>query len=555
MTQMGVILGTAAYMSPEQARGHAADKRSDVWAFGCVLFEMLTGRRAFEGADVSDTLAAILRGQPDWNAFPPDVPAQVRTIVARCLEKDRRARVPDVAVVRFLLDSPPVAVQEGTDARRSRLALSSMLGAALAGGLALGLGGAWLTRGSSSADTLTFSILYPQGTFLPTEARALSPDGRMLAEVRRGAQGPGLQIWLRRMDRVDWTPVRGTEGASPSVIFWSPDSRQLGFHAVAERKLKRVDLVGGVPQTICAAGIGAPIGGATWSVDGTIVFVESRDPGSPIRKVSASGGEPLVVELAAEPAEISRLWPSFLPDGRHFLYLSLAGEGKPTEIRVASVDGGPSSSVATADSMALYAAASKHLLFVRGSTLVAQRFDPRTFRLSGDPARVGEGVGVTQFGQGNFSASATGVLAHWSGANSDTRLIWRSRSGGDIEVSPSPDFYRGFDLSPDDRYALVHIHETRSAGGNLWLVDVARKSRRGLKRGAPPRCRADLVGRRHACGVQLVGRRFGGAVCQGSEGRQPTDIAPKALRLECDRQKLVGGRTVHFAGAAARQWE
>ena len=194
MTQMGVILGTAAYMSPEQARGHAADKRSDVWAFGCVLFEMLTGRRAFEGADASDTLAAILRGQPDWNTFPPDVPAQVRTIVARCLEKDRRERVPDVAVVRFLLDSPPVAVQEGPDARRSRLALSSMLGAALAGGLVLGLGGAWLTRGSSSADTLTFSILYPQGTFLPTEARALSPDGRMLAEVRRGAQGPGLQI-------------------------------------------------------------------------------------------------------------------------------------------------------------------------------------------------------------------------------------------------------------------------------------------------------------------------------------------------------------------------
>ena len=227
----------------------------------------------------ADTLAAILRGEPDWNAFPPDVPAQVRTIVARCLEKDRRERVPDVAVVRFLLDSPPVAVQEGPDARRSRLALSSMLGAALAGGLALGLGGAWLTRGSSSADTLTFSILYPQGTFLPTEARALSPDGRMLAEVRRGAQGPGLQIWLRRMDRVDWTPIRGTEGASPSVIFWSPDSRQLGFHAVAERKLKRVDLVGGVPQTICAAGVGAPIGGATWSTDGTIVFVDSRDQG------------------------------------------------------------------------------------------------------------------------------------------------------------------------------------------------------------------------------------------------------------------------------------
>ena len=254
---------------------------------------------------------------------------------------------------------------------------------------------------------------------------------------------------------------------------------------MAERKLKRVDVVGGVPQTICAAGVGAPIGGATWSTDGTIVFVDSRDPGSPIRKVSASSGEPLVVELAAAPGEISRLWPSFLPDGRHFLYLSLAGEGKPTEIRVASVDGGPSSSVATADSMALYAPASKHLLFVRGSTLVAQRFDPRTFRLSGDPARVGEGVGVTQFGQGNFSASATGVLAHWSGANSDTRLIWRSRSGGEIEVSPSPDFYRGFDLSPDDRYALVHIHEPRSAGGNLWLVDVARKSQSRFNNAEP----------------------------------------------------------------------
>jgi Tol biopolymer transport system component len=296
----------------------------------------------------------------------------------------------------------------------------------------------------------------------------------MLAVVRRAAQGPQLQIWLRHMDRLDWTPMRGTEGAS--VIFWSPDSHQLGFHAQAERKLKRVDLVGGVPETICAAGIGPPIGGASWGADGTIVFVESRDdPGSPVRKVSASGGEPFVVDLAAVPGEISRLWPSCLPDGRHFLYLSLAAEGKPAEIRVASLDGGPSSRVATADSMALYAPASGHLLFVRGSTLVAQRFDPRTFGLFGDPAPVGEGVGVTQFGQGSFSTSVTGVLVHWSGASSDFRLIWRSRSGGDIEVSPSPGFYRGFDLSPDDKYALVHIHEARSAGGNLWLLDLARK--------------------------------------------------------------------------------
>jgi eukaryotic-like serine/threonine-protein kinase len=275
------------------------------------------------------------------------------------------------------------------------------------------------------------------------------------------------------MDRLDWKPISGTEGAS--IIFWSPDSRQLGFHAQPERRLKRVDLAGGVPQTICAAGVGPPIGGATWSADGMIVFVESRDnPGSPVRKVSANGGEPVAVELTAVPGEISRLWPSFLPDGRHFLYLSVAAEGKATEIRVASVDGGPSSHVATADSMALYAPASGHLLFVRGSTLVAQRFDQETFRVSGDPTPVGLGVGATQFGYGSFSSSATGVLAYWSSVG-ELRLIWRSRSGADTEVSLTPGIYRGFDLSPDDKYALVHIHEPRSAGGNLWLLDLARK--------------------------------------------------------------------------------
>src|SRR5262249_5554016 len=162
---------------------------------------------------------------------------------------------------------------------------------------------AWLTRGSSSPDTLTFSILYPPGTFRATEAQALSPDGRMLAVVGRVTQGPQSQIWLRRLDRLEWTPIRGTEGANAFVLFWSPDSRQLGFHTMAERKLKRVDLVGGVPETICAAGVGGlPIGGVTWSGDGTILFVESReDAGSPVRKVSASGGEPVVVELAAVP--------------------------------------------------------------------------------------------------------------------------------------------------------------------------------------------------------------------------------------------------------------
>ena len=474
MTQMGVILGTAAYMSPEQARGRAADKRSDVWAFGCVVYEMLTGRRAFDGEDVSDMLAAILRGQPDWNAFPPDVPAHVRTIVARCLDKDRRARVPDIAVVRFLLDSPPVAVEERADARRPRsLALAAMLAAALAVGLGLGLVRARLTRESSSPGALTLSILHPPGTGLASEVRALSPDGRMLAVVRRSSPDAPSQILLRRMDGLDWKPISGTEGAS--TIFWSPDSRQLGFHAQPERRLKRVDLVGGVPQTICAAGVGPPIGGATWSADGTIVFVESRDnPGSAVRKVSASGGEPVVVELAAVPGEISRLWPSFLPDGRHFLYLSLAGEGKPTEIRVSSLDGSPSTRVATADSMALYAPPSRHLLFVRGSTLLAQRFNPATFQLSGDPAPVGLGVGVTQFGYGSFSSSATGVLASWS-ALGELRLMWRSRSGADTEASLTPGIYRGFDLSPDDKYALVHIHEPRSAGGNLWLLDLARR--------------------------------------------------------------------------------
>ncbi len=290
-TRAGMILGTAAYMAPEQAKGRAADKRSDIWAFGCVLYELLTGRRAFEGEGVGDTLAAILRGEPDWKALPHGVPANIRTILTGCLEKDRQKRLADMSVVQFLLTdgarigAPIDGRPGGLERRPSGLRVA---GIAAVSALVAGIAAAAITWTLiRSEPTVTrLDVVTP-----PTDdpmSFALSPDGRQLVFV--ASVENVSRLWVRPLDDVTAQPLPGTDGAS--YPFWSPDGRALGFFA--DGKLKRLDVGGGAPQVLADAPSGR---GGSWSRDGFIVFAPTAS--GPLLRVSASGG-PVAVLYAPD---------------------------------------------------------------------------------------------------------------------------------------------------------------------------------------------------------------------------------------------------------------
>jgi len=384
-TQAGVILGTAAYMSPEQAKGRAADKRSDVWAFGCVLFEMLTGKRAFDGEDVSDTLAAILRGEPNWNAFPADVTPHVRTIVKRCLAKDRKARIPDFAVVRFLLDEPaaPAIVSEPLRpaAPQSTIVLRAWQAIAVLGLLAaLGVGTAWY-RSRPAPTVARFLVTAPEKTSFanggrPGATAAISPDGSKLAFTARDASGKTL-LWIRSIDSLSAQPLPGTDDAA--YPFWSPDSRTLGYST--RGKLMKVAASGGPPVTLCEFSGTTIVGrGGAWNRDGVIVF--SNGPGQPLYRVSSAGGRPSPAWKLPE-GQAGELFPSFLPDGHHVLFVTNITNDGAYAIFAASLDTGEMTRLLGADTGAVYAAPG-YLLFVRQGTLLAQAFDAKTLAVGGD---------------------------------------------------------------------------------------------------------------------------------------------------------------------------
>jgi eukaryotic-like serine/threonine-protein kinase len=323
VTGLGVILGTAAYMSPEQARGRPADRRADIWAFGAVLYEMLSGVRAFAGDEISDTLAFILTKDPDWSALPTDVPAQIRLLLTRCLEKEPRARVSDIAVAKFLMTetiAPPAAVAAGPAtgstehrAMTSRHPLLMAVVGLAAAAVALAAGvfvGRRQASSSAPAPAVRFEVLPPAGVELqpsPVASAAqlaLSPDGRQLAFIA-ASKANRSQIWIRTLASTQAQPLAGTEGAS--FPFWSPDNRAIAFFAAG--KLKRVDTGGGAPQTLADASAGR---GGAWSQDGVILF--SGQANSPISRVSASGGAVTpVTTLDAEHAILTQILASVSP--------------------------------------------------------------------------------------------------------------------------------------------------------------------------------------------------------------------------------------------------
>jgi serine/threonine-protein kinase len=306
-TQVGVILGTAAYMSPEQAKGRTADKRSDVWAFGCVLFEMLTGKRAFEGEDISDTLAAVLRGEPDWSAIPPSVPPHVRSVITRALEKDRRARIPEIAVVRFLLAEPSREPDTKPATRANRIPgwLPWSVAAMLAIALAV-TAWRWPRTDRPSSMKLTVDLGTP-GVLAPDlgGSVAISPDGSFVVFAARSAINLPTRLFVRRLDQLQATALAGTEdGREP---FFSADGRWIAFFT--NNTLRRVAVTGAAATTVCAV---PNARGGAWLDNDTIIFAPLTGP---LMRVSAGGGTPVLL-FALRPGEATQRWPQVLPGAK-----------------------------------------------------------------------------------------------------------------------------------------------------------------------------------------------------------------------------------------------
>src|SRR5262245_45416596 len=335
-TEAGIILGTAAYMSPEQAAGKPVDRRSDMWAFGVVLVEMLTGRRPFAADTAAETMAAVMMKEPDWTTLPQTTPAPVRRLLRRCLEKDRNRRLADAATARLEIEDTLTAPAETAitaAAPRRRTGSVAVPAAALLAGCAIAPAGMPMLRPAPERVVTRLEISTPPTTAPFQFQFALSPDGRRLAFI---AGTNPRQLWVRPLDQVNAQPIAGTEAAA--APFWSPDSRVLGFYAGG--KLKRVDLSGGAPLSLADVTGGG--GGAAWTPEGVIVY--SDGPGRPLMRVAATGGA--AVAVTHPPAGFGDSAPEFLPDGRHVLFVrSNAGGGPQNTIAVTSLDGGEPTTV------------------------------------------------------------------------------------------------------------------------------------------------------------------------------------------------------------------
>jgi Tol biopolymer transport system component len=457
MTRPGVILGTAAYMSPEQAKGKAVDKRADIWAFGCILYECLTGKRVFEGETVTETLAAILKGEPDWQALPAATPPNIRFELRRCLEKEMSRRFRDAADVRIEIEEARDIDEAPAPVKRPWLAWGIAIVGVLA---ALVLAGLYFRLASVEAPETRLEVNTP--TTSDPFFFAISPDGRLLVFVASAEGQP--RLWLRPLDQITAQPLAGTEGATDP--FWSPDSRSIGFFA--DHKLKRIDIAGGPPQVLASAPNDY---GGTWNRDGVIVFAPS--PMSPLYRVPASGGDPVAITRLDPPRHTAYLWPQFLPDDHHLLYYA---QGSDKGIYRSSLDSAETRRLIAADTAVAYAPPG-YLLFMRQSSLFAQRFDAARGELSGDPVQVADFIAsapaIGYFGA--FSVSQTGMLAYRAaGGASHRRLARFDRAGKEVGTLGAPDEnnLENPELSPDGR--RVAVDRTVQGNTDVWLIDAAR---------------------------------------------------------------------------------
>ncbi len=460
-TNAGVILGTAAYMSPEQARGLGADPRSDVFSFGCVLYEMLTGKQAFPGDTISDILASVLKSEPDLQHLPANLHPQLRSLLRRSLEKSLKRRWQAIGDVRLEIDeviANPSPVKEEAEAKpaaskRERLVWAFGMLVAVSAIAFL----SYRDFNRAEPAEVRLQIVTP-----PTDdpiSLAVSPDGQRIAFVA-GDTGKS-QLWVRPLNSAAAQPLRGTEGAS--YPFWSPDSRSLGFFA--DGKLKRVDIDGGAPQVLANANSGR---GGAWNRDGVILFAPTG--ASDLFRIGAAGGEALAV-THLEPGQTAHKFPEFLPDGHHFIYVV---QGNPSSAILGSLDGSPSKRLGNAEAAARITP-SGWMLNLRQGTLFTQRFDFAKLELAGNPFSVADQVasdgGVLAAA---FSAASNTVAYRTGAAGGSRQLTWVDRTGKVLSTVGDPDHASPTDveLAPDGKRVVV----LRTVDGNtdIWLLDMAR---------------------------------------------------------------------------------
>jgi serine/threonine protein kinase len=468
-TQSGAIIGTAAYMSPEQAKSRPVDRRSDIFAFGCVLFEMLAGSPPFAGETVPEILAAILKEEPDWTRLPDATPDAIRRLLRRCLQKERNRRLQSAGDIRLDLDELSTAPHSTPAHTRRQSIVREWIPWAIAAVALLAVVAVINLRSSSTPSEIRLQVPTP-GTADPVSF-SLSPDGRRLAFV--ASDGGTSRLWIRPLDSTTAQPLAGTDGAA--LPFWSPDSKSLGFFA--DSRLKRLDLSGGVPQLVAAA---SPRGGS-WNTDGTILFAPTAV--SPLYSVAATGGQPVQVTTLAN-GQVGHISPVFLADDRHFMFFALGTEDKAGLYlgSLGSKDvvrlGGAYAPAAF--SPAAYSAAGSFAFFLNQSGLVAQKLDVGRGALVGNPIVLTNAVavvGTATLLSAAFSVSADGVIAYRSGAGNNRQLVWFDRTGRAVGTLGSSDdnALSSPAISRDGR--RVAIDRTTQGNRDIWIQDDLRTTR------------------------------------------------------------------------------
>jgi eukaryotic-like serine/threonine-protein kinase len=473
LTNPGVVMGTVGYMSPEQVRGHATDHRSDIFSFGLILYEMITGRRAFQHETMADTMSAILKEEPaEITESNPNISPSLERIVRRCLEKKPDRRFQSTADLGFALESLSAPMSSsGTNMTTAVSAIGSetdrsawlirILGAAalllLIGCVVVTM--MYIRRPVPDERPVSFAVSMPESA-TDVDFPVISPDGRTIA-FRATVDGKRY-LYVRELGSMTEQRLNGTEDVT--TPFWSPDSRSIAFFT--NDKLKKVDIGGGPVQVLCNAPQRG-IGGA-WNRDGVILFGGITKG---IQRVSAAGGEASeLLPLDESRKETGQTFPSFLPDGRHFFYRGISGSN--SEIFVASIDGKERKSVLKNNSNVAYIAPG-YLLFARETTLMAQGFDASKLQLTGDPVPVVENVNFSSITNGSrFSISENGTMVYLKGSGSVRQLTWFDRQGKVISSVGSPGDFSDIVLSPDGKKAAVQrIVDNNS---DIWVIDVER---------------------------------------------------------------------------------
>jgi Tol biopolymer transport system component len=470
MTQAGIILGTAAYMSPEQARGRAVDKRTDIWAFGCVLYEMLTGTRLFQGEDVSETLASVMKDEPSWDA----VPVRTRRLLTKCLHRDPKQRLRDIGDAWSLLDDVSVGPDRVVVAATPRWQRALPWALAAVATLALVAVSTvhWSERPAAVRAT-QFQLNAAEGSTILS--LAISPDGAHIAYAARTPAGR-YALWVRDLDSLDVHELQTSVTSGTAGFFWSPNSRFIAY--VQPGKLSRIAIAGGPPEPICD--LPFAFRGGAWNADGTILFGMVN---SGVMKVSESGGMPVpVTTLDAARTELFHGAPSFLPDGRHFIYYRSSPQPDATGYFLGSLDVAPEQQsrarLIASDVGAVYANAAPdaragHIIFSREGSLLTQTFDPVTLTLSGDPVLI-TATGVS-FGVQGISASKTGTLTYFNGdvGSLGGELAWFDRKGTRLPGLERTGHYNNVQLSTDGKVIVVNTN-TGTSGGRVWTGDAQR---------------------------------------------------------------------------------